>query len=166
MRKPTSSKPITPSPTKASSSTAYRQEAEPSHKKRKTDFKDIIICIYHKTKSTKTYHSSARCSTSYATIRSSPTSSGSSERRTTPSERATQAKEKPSSKDGQKKRRAPTICSITESASYNTVKYLHAEIERRDAANAELKRTIEQLRDEIADLHRKYKVLRIADHIR
>lgn len=48
----------------------------------------------------------------------------------------------------------------------DTVKYLHAEIERRDAANAELKRTIEQLRDEIADLHRKYKVLRIADHIR
>lgn len=48
----------------------------------------------------------------------------------------------------------------------DTVKNLHAEIERRDAANAELKRTIEQLRDEIADLHRKYKVLRIADHIR
>lgn len=48
----------------------------------------------------------------------------------------------------------------------DTVKYLHAEIERRDATNAELKRTIEQLRDEIADLHRKYKVLRIADHIR
>lgn len=47
----------------------------------------------------------------------------------------------------------------------NTVKYLHAEIERRDAANASLKRTIEQLRDEIADLHRKHKVLRIADHI-
>lgn len=46
------------------------------------------------------------------------------------------------------------------------VKYLHAEIERRDATNAELKRTIEQLRDEIADLHRKYKVLRIAGHIR
>ena len=48
----------------------------------------------------------------------------------------------------------------------NTVKSLHAEIERRDATNAELKRTIEQLRDEIADLHRKHKVLRIADHIR
>lgn len=48
----------------------------------------------------------------------------------------------------------------------NTVKSLHAEIERRDAANASMKRTIEQLRDEIADLHRKYKVLRIADHIR
>ncbi len=48
----------------------------------------------------------------------------------------------------------------------NTVKSLHAEIERRDATNAGLKRTIEQLRDEIADLHRKYKVLRIADHIR
>jgi phage shock protein A len=48
----------------------------------------------------------------------------------------------------------------------DTVKNLHAEIERRDATNAELKRTIEQLRDEIADLHRKHKVLRIADHIR
>lgn len=48
----------------------------------------------------------------------------------------------------------------------NTVKSLHAEIERRDATNAGLKRTIEQLRDEIADLHRKHKVLRIADHIR
>lgn len=48
----------------------------------------------------------------------------------------------------------------------DTVKNLHAEIERRDAANAGLKRTIEQLRDEIADLHRKHKVLRIADHIR
>lgn len=48
----------------------------------------------------------------------------------------------------------------------NTVKSLHAEIERRDTTNAELKRTIEQLRDEIADLHRKHKVLRIADHIR
>lgn len=48
----------------------------------------------------------------------------------------------------------------------NTVKSLHAEIERSDAANASMKRTIEQLRDEIADLHRKYKVLRIADHIR
>lgn len=47
----------------------------------------------------------------------------------------------------------------------NTVKNLQAEIERRDAANAGLKRTIEQLRDEIADLHRKHKVLRIADHI-
>lgn len=48
----------------------------------------------------------------------------------------------------------------------NTVKNLQAEIERRDAVNAGLKRTIEQLRDEIADLHRKHKVLRIADHIR
>lgn len=48
----------------------------------------------------------------------------------------------------------------------DTVKNLHAEIERRNTTNAELKRTIEQLRDEIADLHRKYKVLRIADHIR
>lgn len=48
----------------------------------------------------------------------------------------------------------------------DTVKNLHAEIEHREATNAGLKRTIEQLRDEIADLHRKYKVLRIADHIR
>lgn len=48
----------------------------------------------------------------------------------------------------------------------DTVKNIHAEIERRDTTNAELKRTIEQLRDEIADLHRKHKVLRIADHIR
>lgn len=48
----------------------------------------------------------------------------------------------------------------------NTVQNLHAEIERRDAANAGMKRTIEQLRDEIADLHRKYKVLRAADHVR
>ena len=48
----------------------------------------------------------------------------------------------------------------------DTVKNLHAEIERRDTTNAELKRTIEQLRDEIADLHRKHKVLRISDHIR
>lgn len=48
----------------------------------------------------------------------------------------------------------------------NTVKSLHAEIERRDATNAGLKRTIEQLRDEIADLHRKYKILRAADHFR
>jgi len=48
----------------------------------------------------------------------------------------------------------------------NTVQNLHAEIERRDAANAGMKRTIEQLRDEIADLHRKHKVLRIADHVR
>lgn len=47
----------------------------------------------------------------------------------------------------------------------DTVKNLQAEIERRDAANAGLKRTIEQLRDEIADLRRKHKVLRIADHI-
>lgn len=47
----------------------------------------------------------------------------------------------------------------------NTVKSLYAEIERRDAANASLKRTIEQLRDEIADLRRKHKVLNIADHI-
>lgn len=48
----------------------------------------------------------------------------------------------------------------------NTVQNLHAEIERRDAEIAGLKRTIEQLRDEIADLHRKYKVLRAADHFR
>ncbi len=48
----------------------------------------------------------------------------------------------------------------------DTVKNLHAEIEHKEATNAGLKRTIEQLRDEIADLHHKYKVLRIADHIR
>ena len=47
----------------------------------------------------------------------------------------------------------------------NTAQNLHAEIERRDAEIAGLKRTIEQLRDEIADLHRKHKILSTADNI-